>query len=945
MNEGDNPPIGTILCADKSESVVKYTLPENETQIFASKYKLYLPSAMISGNGEEKLAQIYIDGEERTNQITDWKIGTAGSGGLCLSITYVSGKKYTAELSRCRIIPTKRIDGNLMVVRGQNTVQMIEEAIEYGGKYTVIKYPAGEKRYCRRSEDVEIQKSTMIKNEPIFSYFKEIAKERTKNSDETNHKIAETVVSQLEDVVPHVSTALHAYCYKNIKKRQKPAHLIYPFGLNESQLEAVENAFLSQISIIEGPPGTGKTQTILNIISNILLQKKTVAVISNNNPAVKNIYEKMERANLDYLIARLGSSANINSFFEEKTEKAAETIKKEINIQTIDEILNKVKSHLHAKNEAARLKAELDEIKIEIDYLEEWGRNSFTISPAPLEHYKLSPDKLTDLLAYLDYLADRKISFSAKLRLLFQFKIIRTRFLDETEARNHFVYSLQFTYYQKVYGEKEKLLRQYEKILEKNQYDQLLKRLTSDSMKHLKYELAKTIPDSKMEFTARDYRKNFEAFLKFYPVIGSSTFSIVRSIGKGTLLDYVIIDEASQQDIVPGILGLGCAKNVIIVGDRKQLPHIPTASKIGCPDDMYDCTQYSLLDSFVKIFRNKVPITLLKEHYRCHPKIIQFCNKQFYEEQLIPMTQDHGERALELILTSRGNHTRQFTNLREIESVKEVGVEKSDDIGFIAPYNDQINLAGKLLPQDLVKATIHKFQGRECREIIFSTVLDKKISSQNRIDFVDNPELVNVAVSRAKEKFTLVTDQDAFERNNQSIAALIRYMKYYAATEDFYDSPLISAFDLLYHEYDRSLEKLNVRLNPKDSRYKSEQIGTQLLRETLEEEQFRTLKFHKQVKLIQVVSLKEDVFTEREVAYMRNRASCDLVIYYKVGKQPLAAIEIDGGYHERPEQKERDALKDSILKKAGVPLLRIRTVEAHVENKITEFLHQCLKGG
>ena len=39
MNEGDNPPIDIVLCADKSGSVVKYTLPENETQIFASKYK------------------------------------------------------------------------------------------------------------------------------------------------------------------------------------------------------------------------------------------------------------------------------------------------------------------------------------------------------------------------------------------------------------------------------------------------------------------------------------------------------------------------------------------------------------------------------------------------------------------------------------------------------------------------------------------------------------------------------------------------------------------------------------------------------------------------------------------------------------------------------------------------------------------------------------------
>ncbi|MCL1940249.1 MAG: PDDEXK nuclease domain-containing protein [Desulfovibrionaceae bacterium] len=44
MNEGDNPPIGIVLCADKSDSVVKYTLSEQNTQIFASKYKLYLPT-------------------------------------------------------------------------------------------------------------------------------------------------------------------------------------------------------------------------------------------------------------------------------------------------------------------------------------------------------------------------------------------------------------------------------------------------------------------------------------------------------------------------------------------------------------------------------------------------------------------------------------------------------------------------------------------------------------------------------------------------------------------------------------------------------------------------------------------------------------------------------------------------------------------------------------
>ena len=44
MNEGDNPPIGIVLCAEKNDAVVKYTLPEGNHQIFASKYFTYLPT-------------------------------------------------------------------------------------------------------------------------------------------------------------------------------------------------------------------------------------------------------------------------------------------------------------------------------------------------------------------------------------------------------------------------------------------------------------------------------------------------------------------------------------------------------------------------------------------------------------------------------------------------------------------------------------------------------------------------------------------------------------------------------------------------------------------------------------------------------------------------------------------------------------------------------------
>jgi hypothetical protein len=43
--EGDNPTLGLILCTDKNDAVVRYTLgPEQEHKIFASRYKLHLPT-------------------------------------------------------------------------------------------------------------------------------------------------------------------------------------------------------------------------------------------------------------------------------------------------------------------------------------------------------------------------------------------------------------------------------------------------------------------------------------------------------------------------------------------------------------------------------------------------------------------------------------------------------------------------------------------------------------------------------------------------------------------------------------------------------------------------------------------------------------------------------------------------------------------------------------
>ncbi|MNJ81898.1 hypothetical protein D3C77_809460 [compost metagenome] len=59
-----------------------------------------------------------------------------------------------------------------------------------------------------------------------------------------------------------------------------------------------------------------------------------------------------------------------------------------------------------------------------------------------------------------------------------------------------------------------------------------------------------------------------------------------------------------------------------------------------------------------------------------------------------------------------------------------------------------------------------------------------------------------------------------------------------------------------------------------------------------------------------------------------------------MGKQPIGVIEVDGGYHDHPVQAARDAMKNEILARSGIPILRLRTVESDIERRIGDFIGQ-----
>ena len=138
-----------------------------------------------------------------------------------------------------------------------------------------------------------------------------------------NEETGEKLLSKKFDKISFVGSDVALAKYLNPsslqgKRTEREYIPIFPFGCNNSQYKAVKNAMENQISVIQGPPGTGKTQTILNIIANILMQGKTVQIVSNNNSATENVYEKLSslKYNLGFIAATLGSSKNKKLFVE-----------------------------------------------------------------------------------------------------------------------------------------------------------------------------------------------------------------------------------------------------------------------------------------------------------------------------------------------------------------------------------------------------------------------------------------------------------------------------------------------------------------------------------------------------------------------------------------------------------------------------------------------------
>ncbi|MDR0527342.1 MAG: AAA family ATPase [Spirochaetaceae bacterium] len=841
-----------------------------------------------------------------------------------------------------------------IIVKGQDKTDKIKTYIKNGNKIDIIFSDTPDTTYSYSAKDVTIIHSSLAdkRSRNCFEYLKEIASVVGLIIDGKNilaNRYAEIDFIETQSIFASFLTGKPA-----INKQAASIRDVYPFGFNASQRDAVKKALSSSLSIIEGPPGTGKTQTILNIIASALMNGESVAVVSSNNSATANVFEKLEKYGLDFIAAKLGNTQNKEEFLQSQ-RPLPDVSKWELSTEqeskmrlSMLSIFDKLNEMLAKKEKLAKLRQELDGIEIEHRHFKLY-RNVGMTETLHKSWQKIDAKTALDLWLFFE-------RYAAMNKLLKLIHRIINRIKYGVTGRQFFKSSpdiiialCQNRYYETSINEYNLSIKKLETELSAYNFNEEMQKYSELSMQIFRNELSKKYANSKRDmYSPDDLWKKSAAFIKDYPVILSTTYSLRSSLSKRVMYDYVVIDEASQVDIATGGLALSCAKKAVIVGDLKQLPNVVDAENRKRTDavfdkyelpEMYRYSNHSLLLSLIEMFSD-APKTLLREHYRCHPKIIGFCNQKFYGGQLVILSEIKSNRQpLMIYKTVPGNHARYHVNKRQIDVIKNEIIPQqgydpeTSSLGIVTPYRNQTNELQKAFEGTGIKAdTVDKFQGRENDVIILSTV-DNVIS-----DFTDNANRLNVAVSRAIQQLILVVN-DNDDLRDTNIGDLIHYIKY--NNGEIIKSEIHSIFDFLYKGYGEQRKELLKRYK-KISEFDSENLMYAVIMKILKEEQFLKYGVSVHVPLRMIIRDSNKLDNEEKQYAMNILTHVDFLIFYKIGRIPALVVEVDGAeYHkEGARQAERDKLKNSILEKYGLPVIRCITDESLEEKRLKEKLDQ-----
>lgn len=535
--------------------------------------------------------------------------------------------------------------------------------------------------------------------------------------------------------------------------------VIYDEQINIDQARVIYNSLKYPTTYVRGPPGTGKTQTILNIIMSGFYNDQKILVCSSNNKPVDGIRDKLDdfkynKETIPFPYIRLGNYDDL----KKATKKIKEYYEMNTNISKPEKDLveikiNDKKNHEKFLNllEIYERREELqNRIKSKKDLIQSIKNEN---SNTNIDEIQMKLEKDKEELDKLPIITNKDIVNSY------------TPFKSNEQVSEYFYYKS----YQCINNLKDPI------------YSSLISvcSIRDDNIRVKKFN----------NWCSDD--SNMELLTKVFPIILSTNISSRRLGTPKFMFDTVIMDEAGQCNIATALIPITKAKSLVLVGDPRQLrPVIVLDDSVNKTlmdefhiSENYNYKKNSILD--VMLFNDKISKNiLLSYHYRCGRKIIKFSNQRYYNNEL---NLSHLKSDGNLEILEIENQNVKYRNEAFDEASEIVNYIKRNDIhnvSIITPFINQRDLINMMLKKENINdvhcGTIHSLQGAEKDTIIFSLAISLKTQKKTYEWINNNFELINVAITRAKKKLIIAADTEAVDQlSNQEddLNTLIKYVK------------------------------------------------------------------------------------------------------------------------------------------------------------------------
>lgn len=679
-------------------------------------------------------------------------------------------------------------------------------------------------------------------------------------------------------------------------------------NVNQDQLLAIHNAINYPVAYIQGPPGTGKTTTIINTIITAFFNNKTVLFSSYNNHPIDGVIEKL--TNLKYRgytipfpILRIASNdkipetikyiknllittQNLSVFTDALNQNKQSQIER---TRQLTELLQKHEEQLDLKERRDLIKAMLSKNENMNLRLNLEGQQENAITKRLKEIGNITDEEALALL-YFDH--DKLMQFINFTSVKYLKQLYESEYKDFIEIL-------------KVQDEKEQ-------ITKFNKYVSV--------------------------------SENIIKLQKVFPVFCATCIS-TQKIGEPKLyFDMTIMDEASQCNTAVSLVPIIRGKSLMLVGDPQQLnpvitldPNINSELKAKYNvNDSYDYIKNSIYKAFLA--NDSVSQeTLLHNHYRCAKEIIEFNNKKYYNNQLNVKSRVMYDKPLMFCEVAENYSSDKNTAPEEVETIiKYVKNNPDKKIGIITPFKNQKDLIEhrlkeEHLDQDINCGTVHAFQGDEKDEILFSLALTDHTHEKTYDWLKNNRELLNVAVSRAKEKLILISSNKELKRLHKK-----------DEQDDLFELANYVQTNGEYKVTSRENSSRALGIKPYSSETEDAFLTTlnQALSVLIEDDSQYSVK-----REVQTSHLFEKLPSDCSFFF---RASIDFVIYKKGFRNkefPVLAIELDGPeHHDDPKVMERDEKKNQICKDHGFTLIHVDNTYARRYNFLKDILTEFFGG-